>query len=147
MTALPTSAPDSLAGRMVVLARAQADEAVCAMGARALDMVVDLCRSGFEHVICGCASGQRCAGEHSRVLLIDGPVPEAELASRLRAATPLVMEAATIVLCLSDVDQDARVVQLLAQAGLDVASTVYDLSHEVIVAHRVLRAEARSLAA
>ena len=141
------SASPTLTDRMVALAGARTTDTVAVAGPRALDVVIDLCRRGFEQVTCGCAAGLPCAGEHSSVLFVDGPLADDQLAGGLGAAASLLADRAVLVMRLSHIDQDLRVVGVLERSGLELLSTVYDLSCETLVAHRLLRAERLAKAA
>ena len=138
----------TLTDRMVALGGVKPADTVSVMGPGALDMVVDLCRGGFEHVTCGCAAGLTCAGEHSGAILVTGALADHALAERLRAASAMLAQDGVLVLRLIDVDQDPKVVQALERAGFEVLSAVYDLSGaETLVAHRLSRAERLARAA
>ena len=147
MPELKLSPSPTLTDRMVALARARTTDTISVVGPHALDMAVDLCRRGFEQVTCGCAAGLPCAGEHSGVLFVDGPLPDDRLANRLGAAASLLAEQGVLVMRLSDIDQDLKVMQVLERSGLELLSTVYDLSCETLVAHRLVRAERLAQAA
>ena len=132
---------------MVALARAHAGDTVSVVGRRALDIAVDLYRSGFDQVTCGCALGLPCAGEHSGVLFIDGPVENARLRKQLAAACSLLDAQGVLVMRLTDIDQGRLVEAVLGEQGLEILSAIYDLSVEVLVAHRVARRERPAMAA
>lgn len=147
MPELPLSSSRTLTDRMVALARVKVTDPISVVGSGALEMVVDLCRSGFEQVTCGCAWRLPRDGEHSDVLFVNGPSADDDLARRLGDASSLLGRQGVLVMPLADLDQNPKVVQALERSGLEVLSTVYDLSRETLVAHRVVRVEQMAMAA
>lgn len=127
--------------RMARLGGLSADTPIAVAGPAALDCVVGLCRLGFDHVICAIGHERcTCCADPVRAVLISASLSDAELAAILRDAARWLADEAVIVTRLTDIDQDARLQDALAAAGLEVCSAVFDLQDAPLVAHHVRRA-------
>ena len=130
---------ESQARRMMSLARPDRSQPVVVLGPDAISLMVELCREGYEEVVCGFCAGLPCALEHSSTVLVRGPVTEGELRMLLRDACSVLGFRGRLVLCLANIDQDRALEGLLAELGVRITSAVYDLSREVLVCHHVER--------
>lgn len=125
------------ARRMARLARAGRSESIVVLGVRALALTIELCRDGFQEVVCGCRFGLPCALEHSSTVLVTGPANDEELRSLLRDACSILGRRGRLVLQLASIDQDRAVEAQLRELGVQITSAVYDLSREVLVCHQL----------
>ena len=135
----------SQARRMTSLARLDRSERLVVFGPDAISLMIDLCRDGYQEVVCGGRAGLPCALEHSSTVLISGPATDAELRTLLRDACSVLGYRGRLVLRLASIDQDRAVEGVLAELGVRIASAVYDLSREVLVCHHVERAAAAAV--
>ena len=124
---------------MTSLARPDPCEPLVVLGPDAISLMIDLCRDGYEEVICGCRAGLPCALEHSSTVFVSGAATDGELKTLLGDACSVLGFRGRLVLRLADIDQDRTVETLLAELGVRISSAVYDLSREVLVCHHVER--------
>ncbi len=132
--------------RMLRLAGAGPQSAVCVAGRGAVDLLVKLCRDGFARVECLRQATCACADGSADVLVIPGGLATESLVSVLLRTARVLRDGGVLVLRLDEIDDDCAVQAALAGLNWRADSAVYDLSAGVLVAHRVRRAEALALA-
>ena len=135
----------SMAARMTSLARPDPLKPLVVLGPAAIALMIELCRAGYQEVVCGLRAGLPCALEHSSTVLISGPVTERELKPLLQDACSVLGSRGRLVLRLASIDQDRVVEHLLTEFGVTITSGVYDLSKEVLVCHQVERSLASAI--
>jgi hypothetical protein len=116
-------------------------------GPRALDLLSLLCRGNFERVQCARQATCGAANDASDVLILVGDVSASALPEQLQRTLRLLRDGGVLAVQLGDLDDDIVLQRWLENHGFDVASTVFDLSHEVLVAHTVYRRPALRAAA
>ncbi len=79
------------------------------------------------------------ANDQSDLLILAGRLPAPALAQKLRQTLSLVRTGGVVVAQLEDLDDDVQIEATLKEQLCEVRSTVFDLSHEVLVAHRIAR--------
>jgi hypothetical protein len=138
---------EDLSRRLVNLSRACADDLVSVAGPSALDLLSLLCRDNFERVQCARQATCAAANDSSDVLILAGPASPSALTEQLQRTVRLLRDGGILAVQLNDLDDDIALQRWLETHGFDVASTVFDLSHEVLVAHTVRRRQALQAAA
>jgi hypothetical protein len=138
---------EDLSRRLVNLSRANADDLVSVAGPSALDLLSLLCRDNFERVQCARQATCAAANDSSDVLILAGPVSRGALTEQLQRTVRLLRDGGVLAVQLNDLDDDLALQRWLEACGFEVASTVFDLSHEVLVAHTVRRRQALRAAA
>ena len=138
---------EQLLDRMITLSRADRGNVVSILGPESLEIVSILCRRDFSRVQCATYMTSNAANDPSDVLILSGRLSGAELAERLHHTLGLLRNGGVIVAHLKDLDDDRALEAALEAETCEVESTVFDLSHEVLVAHRVSRAPALRRAA
>jgi hypothetical protein len=98
-----------------------------------------LCRDNFERVQCARQATCGAANDASDVLIVVGAVSAAALAEQLQRLMRLLRNGGVLAVQLNHLDDDIVLQRWLDSHGFEVASTVFDLSHEVLVAHTVHR--------
>jgi hypothetical protein len=142
--AAATSDGETVSRRLVKLSRAANDDLVSVAGPWALDLLSLLCRENFERVQCARQATCGAANDASDVLILVGRVNAAE---QLQRTLRLLRDGGELAEQLAELDDDLVLQRWLESHGFDVASTVFDLSHEVLVAHTVHRRTALRAAA
>jgi hypothetical protein len=139
----------SLIERMARLGGLGRADRIAVTGPGAVDGVGALCRLGFDEAVCLSGAGCGCvhAGAPAEGLLIPDRLSDWALAERLDAAAGWLAGEGVVVARLRDVDQDLVLQARLERAGVELRSTVFDMSRGVIVAHRVRRRPVRGRAA
>ncbi len=130
---------EQLLGRMILLARAEPSSSVSIAGPDSLEVLTVLCRREFQHVQCCCSDACSAANDQSDVLLLAGQLSGSALATRLHQTLRLLRNGGIVVAHLEDLDDDLLVEATLKAEACEVRATVFDLSHEVLVAHRIAR--------
>ena len=133
--------------RLLRLARARREAAVCTAGRGNVELMIRLCREGYAKVECLRQATCGCADGGVDLLLIPGGTVAESVTSILSRTVRVLREGGVVALKLDDVDDDCAVQAALAGLGLEVASTVFDLSDGVLVAHTVRHASAALRAA
>jgi len=108
--------------------------------------MIKLCREGYSRVECLRQATCTCADEGADVLIIPGATASESLVSVLLRTASVVREGGVVALKLDDIDDDCAVKAALRSLGLEVATTVFDLSNEILVAHKVRRLSVQALA-
>jgi hypothetical protein len=145
--AAETSDGETVSRRLVKLSRAANDDIVSVAGPWALDLLSLLCRENFERVQCARQATCGAADDASDVLILVGHVNAAALPDQLQRTLRLLRDGGVLAVQLAELDDDLVLQRWLESHGFDVASTVFDLSHEVLVAHTVHRRPALRAAA
>jgi hypothetical protein len=137
--AAESSDGEDVSRRLVNLSRAASDDLVSVAGPCALDLLSLLCRANFERVQCARQATCGAADDASDVLIVVGAVSAASLAEQLQRLMRLLRDGGVLAVQLNDLDDDIVLQRWLDNQGFEVASTVFDLSHEVLVAHTINR--------
>ena len=132
--------------RMLRLAGAGPEAAVCTAGRANVELMVRLCQAGYPRVECLRQATCTCADGGMDVLLIAGATATESLVVVLLRTARVLREGGAVVLKLQDIDDDCAVQAALASLGLEVASTVFDLAEGVFVAHTVRRSQLPAIA-
>lgn len=133
--------------KLLRLAGARRESAVCTAGKDNVELMVQLCRQGFSRVECLRQATCSCADGGVDLLLIPGGTATEAITSILARTIRVLREGGTVALKLSDVDDDCAVLAALSALGLESASTVFDLSDGVLVSHTIRHATAALRAA
>ena len=96
-----------------------------------------LCRAGFDRV--AFARQAIGAAEASDVLLIAGPMSRSDLAATVGRTARLLRGGGALVIQLAHPADDALVRAVLAQQGMIVAGSRFDVAVGWLVTHRVER--------
>jgi hypothetical protein len=145
--AADSSDGEDVSRRLVKLSRAASNDIVSVAGPCALDLLSLLCRDNFERVQCARQATCGAANDASDVLIMAGHVSAPALPEQLQRTLRLLRDGGVLAVQLNELDDDLVVQRWLENHGFDVASTVFDLSHEVLVAHTVCRRAALRAAA
>ncbi len=137
--AADSSDGEDVSRRLVNLSRASADDLVSVAGPSAIDLLSLLCRDNFERVQCARQATCAAANDASDVLILAGPASPSALTEQLQRTARLLRDGGVLAVQLNELDDDIALQRWLEAHGFDVASTVFDLSHEVLVAHTVRR--------
>lgn len=115
-------------------------QAVSVAGPGSLDIMVSLCRAGWERV--ECALQATCAGadETSDLLILTGP-PEA-LGALTARTIKLLKDGGVLVAALGRAEDDVSIRAALLAKGMTILQTTLDTHDGPIIAHRVARAAA-----
>jgi hypothetical protein len=132
---------------LVNLSRAANDDLVSVAGPCALDLLSLLCRANFERVQCARQATCGAADDASDVLILVGQVGASALPEQLQRTMRLLRDGGVLAVQLGELDDDIVLQRWLENHGFEVSSTVFDLSHEVLVAHTVSRRPALRAAA
>jgi len=115
---------------------------VAVAGPGSLDIMVDLCRAGWERVECALQATCGGADETSDLLILTGP-PES--LGRLTALTAkLLKDGGVLVAKLDHAEDDVSIRAALLAKGMSVLQTTLDTRGGPAVAHRVARLGARA---
>jgi hypothetical protein len=145
--AAESSDGEDISRRVVNLSRATSEDLVSVAGPCALDLLSLLCRDNFERVQCARQATCGAADDASDVLILAGCVSASGLAEQLQRTMRLLRDGGVLAVQLGDLDDDIVLQRWLENHGFEVGSTVFDLSHEVLVAHTVYRRPALRAAA
>jgi len=145
--AADSSDGEDVSRRLVKLSRAASNDIVSVAGPCALDLLSLLCRDNFERVQCARQATCGAANDASDVLIMAGHMSAPALPEQLQRTLRLLRDGGVLAVQLNALDDDLVVQRWLENHGFDVASTVFDLSHEVLVAHTVRRRPALRAAA
>jgi hypothetical protein len=145
--ALNLSDGEDVARRLVRLSRAARSDLISVAGPCALDALSLLCRDDFERVQCARQATCAAADDASDVLILAGAVAAQALPEQLHRTLRLLRDGGVLTVQLNQLDDDIVLQRWLDAHGFDVASTVFDLSHEVLVAHTLSRRQALQAAA
>jgi hypothetical protein len=113
-------------------------QAVSVAGSGSLDVMVSLCRAGWERV--ECALQATCAGadETSDLLILTGP-PEA-LGALTARTVKLLKDGGVLVAALGRAEDDVSIRAALLAKGMTLLQTTLEAHNGPVVAHRVARA-------
>jgi len=137
--AAESSDGEDVSRRLVNLSRAANEDLVSVAGPSALDLLSLLCRHNFERVQCARQATCGAADDASHVLILAGRLSASALPEQLQRTMRLLRDGGVLAVQLGELDDDILVQRWLETHGFDIASTVFDLSHEVLVAHTVCR--------
>jgi hypothetical protein len=137
--AAESSDGEDVSRRLVNLSRAANEDLVSVAGPSALDLLSLLCRHNFERVQCARQATCGAADDASDVLILAGRLSASALPEQLQRTMRLLRDGGVLAVQLGELDDDILVQRWLETHGFDIASTVFDLSHEVLVAHTVCR--------
>ncbi len=141
------SGDEDAARRLVTLSRAACGDRISVAGPCALDVLTHLCRDDFERVQCAREATCSAADDASDILIVAGVVRAKALPEQLQRTLRLLRNGGVLAVQLDQLDDDIVLQRWLDDHGFEVASTVFDLSHEVLVAHTVCRRPALRAAA
>jgi len=145
--AAESSDGEDVSRRLVNLSRAASDDLVSVAGPCALDLLSLLCRANFERVQCARQATCGAADDASDVLILVGQVGASALPEQLQRTMRLLRDGGVLAVQLGELDDDIVLQRWLENHGFEVSSTVFDLSHDVLVAHTVSRRPALRAAA
>jgi hypothetical protein len=134
--------PEQIAHKSVCLANADRRGSVSVAGPDSLAAMISLCRDGFDHVECARQATSPSADEASDLLLVAGEMSTEALSALLRRTSRLLRDGGVLVVQLRLPRDDETVRAALHAAGMDIASTLFDLSAGCLVSHTVARAAA-----
>jgi len=137
--AAESSDGEDVSRRLVNLSRAASDDLVSVAGPCALDLLSLLCRANFERVQCARQATCGAADDASDVLILVGQVGASALPEQLQRTMRLLRDGGVLAVQLGELDDDIVLQRWLENHGFEVSSTVFDLSHDVLVAHTVSR--------
>ena len=138
---------EGVSRRLVKLSRANAHDLVSVAGPSALDLLSLLCRDNFERVQCARQATCGAANDASDVLIVVGPLSASSLSEQLQRTLRLLRDGGVLAVQLAHLDDDVALQHWIEAHGLEIASTVFDLSHEILVAHALVRRPALQAAA
>jgi hypothetical protein len=142
-----TSESEGVSRRLVNLSRATSHDIISVAGPASLDLLSLICRDNFERVQCARQATCAAANDASDVLIMVGRMSGCVLPEQLQRTVRLLRDGGVLAVQLTHLDDDVALQRWLDDHGFDVASTVFDLSHEVLVAHHLLRRPALRAAA
>ena len=119
--------------RMAALARARPGDLIAVAGARGLDYLMALFRSGFERGLSICPARPGACGETLDHVFVCDPLCDERLRALIKAVAPRLGVNGSLVVRLRDIEQDQVVAQALAAAGLADACPVFDASRDLLV--------------
>ncbi len=125
--------------RLIQLSRANKEGLVSVAGPKGIEALSVLCREDFQRV--QCAREATCGGadDASDALIFAGVLKGKELISQVQRTLRLLRDDGVLALQLDQLDDDCDLQNCLQASGFEVNSAVFDLSHEVLVAHHVSR--------
>jgi hypothetical protein len=141
------AAGEDVSRRLVNLSRASREHLVSVAGPWALDLLSLLCRDNFERVQCARRATCGAADDASDVLILAGRVGAQAMADQLERTLRLLRDGGVLAVQLDALDDDIALQRWLVSHGFDIASTVFDLSQDVLVAHTLYRRPALRAAA
>ncbi len=133
--------------RMVALARARPDELIAVTGARGLDYLMTLFRSGFGRGLAICASRANACGETLDHLFVCDALGDDQLAALIKAVAPHLNPRSSLVVRLRDIEQDQVVAQALAGLGAPESCPVFDASRDLLVSRHFAPTHSLAVAA
>jgi hypothetical protein len=130
---------EQIVDRSITLANADKTQCIGVAGPDGLAAMTALCRKGFDHVEyvrrATCAS----ADEASDMLLIVGLMQSQDLSTLIIDTCHLLNDGGALVIQLTSRGDDALVSRALAAAGMDITSSVFELSAGCLATYRVQR--------
>jgi len=128
---------DQVVRRAIFLARVHPAQAVSVAGPDGLEAMLALSRAGFDQV----AFARRAIGaaDASDVLLIAGPMSRSDLAATVGRTARLLRAGGALVVQLAHPADDAQVRAALAEQGMAIAGSRFDVAAGWLVTHRVER--------
>jgi hypothetical protein len=133
------ASPEQIVEKSISLSRADRGGSVSVAGPDSLAAMISLCRDGFDHVECARQATSACADETSDVLLVTGMMSPEALSGVLNRTCRLLRDGGVLVVQLQYPRDDDAVRAALNAAGMNVASTLFDLSAGCLVSHTVER--------
>jgi hypothetical protein len=131
--------PEQIVQKSIYLAHAHKDQFISVAGPDSLAAMVSLCRDGFDHVECVRQATCRCADGASDALLIVGLMSTYELSSVLQRTCRLLRDGGTLVVQLQKPKDDVIVRSALNGLGIEITSTVVDVSAGSLATHGIER--------
>jgi hypothetical protein len=144
--ASPSPDPYQVVRSSISLAHADRRGRVSVAGPSGLEVMIGLCREGFDRVECAWQATCSSADEASDVLLITGRLAADQLEAVLRRTCRLLRDGGVLVVQLARSGDDATVQRVLNGNALGVVSTEFDNSAGCLVSHTVQRLAALPLA-
>lgn len=135
--------PEQIVDKSITLANADKTQRIGVAGPDGLAAMTALCRKGFDHVEYVRRATCHCADEASDVLLIAGLMQPEDLRALIIGACHLLNDGAALVVQLRSRGEDALVRAALTAAGMNVTSSVFELSAGCLVTHTVERTAAQ----
>lgn len=131
--------PEQIVDKSITLANADKTQRIGVAGPDGLAAMTALCRKGFDHVEYVIRATCHCADEASDVLLIAGLMQPEDLRALIIGACHLLNDGGALVVQLGSCGEDALVRAALVAAGMNVTSSVFELSAGCLVTHTVER--------
>jgi hypothetical protein len=130
--------PEPPLQRLLRLAGARPEHSLSVAGPGSLELMIALCRAGFDRV--ECARQATCAGadETSHVLILTGPA--AGLGGLAARTLPLLRDGGVVAAWLDGPEDDQPIQGALLVRGMEILTSAFDRPGGLIVAHRVRRA-------
>jgi len=129
--------PDPALQRILRLAAARRDQTVSVAGPGSLDVMIALCRAGYDRV--ECARQATCAGadETSHLLILTGPAQD--LGGLAARTLPLLRDGGVVAAKLVGLEDDAPIRGALLVRGMEIMTSSVDKAGGPVVAHRIRR--------
>ncbi len=131
--------PEQIVEKSITLANADKTQRIGVAGPDGLAAMTALCRKGFDHVEYVRRATCHCADEAGDVLLIAGLMPAEDLMALVIGACHLLNDGGALVVQLRSPADDVVVRTALAAAGMDVTSSVFELSAGCLATYRIQR--------
>lgn len=129
--------PSAPLQRLLRLCGVPAGQTISVAGAGSLEVMIALCRAGYDRV--ECARRATCAGadETSHLLILTG---QPETLGGLAARTlPLLRDGGVVGAWLERIEDDSAIRGALLVRGMEVITSQFDMAGGLAVAHRVRR--------
>ena len=131
--------PEQIVDKSITLANADKTQRIGVAGPDGLAAMTALCRKGFDHVEYVRRATCHCADEASDLLLVAGLMRPEDLSALIIGACPLLNDGAALVVQLRSPGDDVLVRMALAAAGMDITSSVFELSAGCLATYRIQR--------
>ena len=123
--------------RLLRLAGVRPDQSVSVAGPGALEVMIALCRAGYDRVECARQAACGGADESSDLLILTGPAEK--LGGLAARAAPLVRDGGVIAAWLERIEDDPPIRGALLVHGLEIITSALDIAGGLTVIHRVTR--------
>ena len=131
--------PEAPLQRLLRLAGAHPDQTISVAGPGSLDLMIALCRAGYERV--ECARQATCGGaDETSDLLILACAPD-RLAGLATRTLPLLRDGGSVAAGLTRMGDDLLIRDALLVRGMEILTTAIDDRGDPIVVHQIRRRE------